>query len=983
MDNPNPIYYKDLITPDNSITQLISQLEDLIAEYDKAKGKIQGTATELAKGMQTISGATSDQRKQIEATTEETDKLVAEYQDLFKAEMEAKGELLQLKAAQKESTQVTKLLQQISVSAEGSYNKLSAQYRLVKIRLNEMSEAERKGTESGRKLEAEAKALYERMNELQKSTGKAQLQVGQYERAIGNAVGISGQFVEILTDSNKQSELFNGILGAIKTPMGAFIGLLGAGKAAFNLFKESITSTQATGDELNREMAGWSATWDVFKKAVATVDFSFFIQNAADAARAGRNLRDVLDEVFERSSSTSILRARREAENEQNLETLRDQRKSNAERLAAGKAYLDSMKEIYDQETETAKRTRDAQLDYLFSVTNTQKNLTKEQKEQAKQEFANYIERYNLNETSIKQAKEYLKLVEDKEAADKQLQKAEGEWIAYYKRQGDAAQAAIDATSEDIKEFAKLVKQYNLTNDKQVKAYVDAEVSYLRASNAFASENRRITQQINALEAKQTKSVEDNTKAREKAIENEAKAREKAAKEAEKAAKEEDARQRAIAQAELQAIQLKVANAKKGMDEELEYRLEAIQKEMDIEIEENRKKAVEMQQDEEEIIAKYENRQLKEAADFYNKRAMLNFKHYQELERSEFELSDRTEREKTVFRLEQEKARLQKVLELNETASEKLSDEEIQTIKNTIERIDKEVVKESKPRDLYDILGIRLTDEQKGGIGQVLDNVKSAIDGIVDSWNKAADAALESANKQVEAAQATLDAQLQAQRDGYAADVDMAAKELQLAKSNQAKAIEEKKKAQQAQIAIDSVTQAVSLITASAEIWKALGGIPYVGPALAIAGIATMWGSFAYAKVKAFQEASSVQYGEGTVELLEGGSHASGNDIDLGRKKDGTRRRAEGGEFFAVINKRNSRKYKDVIPDVINSFNDGTFADKYAKMTEMSLAFAGADLSTLERDVSAIRKQGEESRMIGADGRMTIRYKNVVRRVWR
>ena len=102
-----------------------------------------------------------------------------------------------------------------------------------------------------------------------------------------------------------------------------------------------------------------------------------------------------------------------------------------------------------------------------------------------------------------------------------------------------------------------------------------------------------------------------------------------------------------------------------------------------------------------------------------------------------------------------------------------------------------------------------------------------------------------------------------------------------------------------------------------------------------------MWGSFAAAKIKAYQvtKPATEQYGDGTVELLQGGSHASGHDIDLGTKPNGTRRRAEGGEFFAVINKRNSRRFRDVIPDVINSFNDGTFADRYQRA---NAAMAGA-----------------------------------------
>jgi hypothetical protein len=131
-------------------------------------------------------------------------------------------------------------------------------------------------------------------------------------------------------------------------------------------------------------------------------------------------------------------------------------------------------------------------------------------------------------------------------------------------------------------------------------------------------------------------------------------------------------------------------------------------------------------------------------------------------------------------------------------------------------------------------------------------------------------------------------------------------------------------------------------------------------------------------------KAQNETYGEGTVELLEGGSHQSGNDIDLGRKKDGTRRRAEGGEFFAVINKRNSRKYRHVIPDVINSLNDGTFADKYMNAYQggqavmVNVSEKDSDLRRLSDDVHSIREQGEIRTFSDDRGRHVV-YKNLHR----
>lgn len=162
----------------------------------------------------------------------------------------------------------------------------------------------------------------------------------------------------------------------------------------------------------------------------------------------------------------------------------------------------------------------------------------------------------------------------------------------------------------------------------------------------------------------------------------------------------------------------------------------------------------------------------------------------------------------------------------------------------------------------------------------------------------AADAAVEQADKEVSAAQSALDAELEARANGYANNVVQAQKELDLAKKNQEKALKEQQKAQKQQAAIQTLQQIGNMVTATALIWSQLG-FPFAIPAIAV-----MWASFAASKIKAAQLAKQTggnggteTYGDGTVELLEGGSHQSGNDIDLGTKPDGTRRRAEGGEF--------------------------------------------------------------------------------------
>ena len=217
MDNPNPIYYRDLITPDNSITNLIAQLDELIQKYESAKSKIQGAAAEAAKSMGNLSGATEEQRQQISMLTAESDKLAAAYKKSNDAESETYRRRQQVIAAVKEQQRIDKLVVELNNSKEGSYNRLSAQYRLNKIRLNEMSSEERKGTEAGRQLETETRLIYEEMSRLQQATGKYTLEVGHYQNALK---ALPGPINQVVTGfSNMRSQLHT--IGSSNLPLAA------------------------------------------------------------------------------------------------------------------------------------------------------------------------------------------------------------------------------------------------------------------------------------------------------------------------------------------------------------------------------------------------------------------------------------------------------------------------------------------------------------------------------------------------------------------------------------------------------------------------------------------------------------------------------------------------------------------------------------------------------------------------------------------
>ena len=258
MDNPNPIYYRDLITPDDSITNLIAQLDALIASYEKAKTKIQGSAAEAAKSMANLSGATEQQRQQIQLLTTESDKLVEAYKRSNDAESETYRRRQQVISAVKEQQRIDKLIVEINNSTEGSYNRLSAQYRLNKIRLNEMTAEERRTIGVGKELETETRKIYEEMSRLQQATGKYTLEVGHYQNALKALPGPIGQVVTGFTNMKTQ---ISGIANS-GLPLGA---------KALNVFSTALTGTIGLIVTFVRSLTGAAKTMREFEQANANL----------------------------------------------------------------------------------------------------------------------------------------------------------------------------------------------------------------------------------------------------------------------------------------------------------------------------------------------------------------------------------------------------------------------------------------------------------------------------------------------------------------------------------------------------------------------------------------------------------------------------------------------------------------------------------------------------------------------------------------
>lgn len=1201
MDNPNPIYYRDLITPDDSISNLITQLDALIAKYETAKTKIQGAAQQAAQSMQNLSGATEEQRQKITLLTTASEQLTKAYKESADAESETFRRRQQVITAVKEQQRIDKLIVEINNSKEGSYKRLSAQYRLNKIRLNEMTAEERTATEFGRQLEKETRLMYEEMSRLQQATGKYTLEVGHYQNAlkalpgplgqvvsgistmrtnltnIGNSglplaakamqgfstvltgtVGILLTFVRYLTGAAKTMREFeqanvnlSTILGTTTQGMKALtdsalslgrtteytarqvlqlqteLAKLGFGQGSIIAMQKSVLQfatavgtnladaasvagstirafnlTSADTEDVLATLAvatnKSALSFDRIQQSVGTVfpvanafgislkdtvallgtlaNAGFDASSAATATRniilkladsngklakamggpvktfdemvsglvklrkAGYDLNDAL-ELTDRRSVAAFSAFISGAENADELRKSLEDVSGELERIEKERlntvegstlllksawegltlAFQNSngaIKSLIDGLTDLIQKTQQLLFPTQTFISSSADRYTKELQDFYKENGAEAVRSYIESATatyekeSQKAARQALddgllnkwlgigsrqKMAKTAQNTAVAFQQAAGVVLSQVdndiaERERQSAQAKAEAEqkqkelTQEQKRAAEAAKKQRLADRRAVIESIDLEISITEAGTEKMLELRQAK-----IEAQRQLELEQNRQKVTTERQDEAAINAKYDKqrvEALKTFNNEVAKANVQRlQAEQQAIQLQIAITQDGTQEMLDLRLANIEKQREIEIEQNKQKDEKVRQNEAAINAKYDALRLKESANFNNKLAERDLKALQDLEKAEFDLLDRNERQKTIFRLQQEKARLLAILKLNETATEKMTETEIEAIKKTIEGINKERDRLGY-NNLWELLGVNLDDQQQSALQTALDSVKDSIGDIMDAWMDAADAAVESADKQVEAAQKILDAEIEARNAGYANSVETAQKELELAKKNRENAQREQAKAQKSQLALDSVTQASSLVTATANIWKAFSGAGAVGIALAALATATMWGAFTAAKIKAAQvTARDEKYGEGTVELLQGGSHASGHDIDLGTKKDGTRRRAEGGEYFAVINKKNSRRFRSIIPDVINSFNNGTFADRYQRASEqagglaLNLMGAGADLSGLEKDVSAIRQQGDTVQYVDGSGNTVIRYKNLTRKI--
>ena len=1010
MDENNKIHYSDLVSPDvqQGFESWIDQIKQLQAQSEVSIGEIKKKMEELRKQMTAPSGGGNIPKPNTQPVVDEIDKLREVYKNL-KVDVKLYDDAIQaLNKSERERKRVLQANVEIGRSREDSYDRLSAQYTALKTLVNNMTTAEREQTDAGKKLVENLKDIYERMNAMQQATGKFQLQVGQYSKAVS---GLNIATTQVLRELPALAASPTTFAIAISNNIPILQDYIIKVRESRNALMEQIAAAEAAGEAekaaaLKAEAAKYKNlsvtkllvksifSWQSALVLVLTV-LPIVLRNLAKKRKEQSEYNDVLKETIDlqKELSKADLKASQEgAKAATKAKTLynisQDQNRSYEERLAVAKEmqrlYPDYLGNIdaeaivagkatnaYDSLTDALIRKAKAQA-YLSRITEieTKKILAEEAHTKKIAEYEN-AQKYAFVSGGTAGASvvvsDYTKDIErENERYAKQMQEFNNLQQELQKRIsgfGFSDGTGSGAGGKDTKigdYFFDLMSEYvNAMDDGLGKTLAKLTLSYRQSEKKYEDARNELLEKQKTANAKEREEIDKQLayinnaivvsraaymKEREKLIYGDAynNLEEKAEKEAD-AYREEESQQ-------LLALKTQLEQEKALRDSAIYATYEAQAKSgKDLEL---------LKKNTQDALLQSEIKYWTDYLQILKDSGNLTLEGYNKVIAKLMSLQGKTETTATKEQKRKKRRNYGGIFEFFAAQSNEYGE--------------KDANENRKVQDKYIDYFKNIDKAMLQSLGYMKDWMETRV--------KMAEIAVESAKKEQDAAKTLLEYELEARANGFANNVSYARKEYEEKRKLTKKAAQDAQELARIQRAIDTAQQIQSLITATANIWSAEGKKGAAGIPLALAAIGAMWISFGAAKIRAEQlaNAQTEQYGEGMSEYLNyGGSHASGHDIDFGRKPDGTRRRVERGEMIGVINKRNVNKYGvERVSDIISSLNHGTFEQSYGNAFGGNITMPqGADLHKLEKGVSDLVEQGGQ-KVVNVGGKTIMYYKN-------
>lgn len=969
-----------------NLTRTVTHLESIVKNYEKGLKGVAATQQSVSKGNEKTSVELKDlsaaYKKLLQDVTIYSEGTYASFEVASEISIATSKALEQVTMSEKDKEKAVRAGIVANNAAIGSYREAEAEYKLLNLLLDNMTEAQRNSADMGQILGDRALELRDKMKAWKESVGDSTLSVGNYEKAM-NGLNIATKQVlrEIPTLANSVNTFFI----AISNNIPIFIDSLKRASKEAGGVKNALTSLISTQFLLEGVMlvaltllskygSQWLSNIKIFQDANKVLQKSLDLHkalfkeydNVANALKQEQGMEEAILErrITQLKAQNAPLQQIQAAENalldvrKKNISALKQEYKDNllgtdvikdyTANTAQWIAATQKLRSLQEMATANAKKNGELRkadkkaietqvkiveyykerVDAAEELITAERNLALESSETAARQYAEKYELYR-KELEIERANQdiILELVESR-----------------YERERKIAVTETERQIEDINDILKKAPEW--LSDKQIEEYTN-QIGLLRKKltmeliESFHDEEEAIISLSNANRNIELDILKDG---KEKEIE----------------AIKENTKQR---QAELIRRYLYEKSISETERKEIINQWSLLGKQGTIA--------------QSNVILKYAQRDLQTALNY--KLAVINSKNDSEY---------RINRKSIAEQIQYWKDYLDNIKKYGNLSAEELA--------NVTKEVETEILnlttenKKTKWTSFGDLLGF-----DSDSWGQLVDMFETAfeyMDEFMDKRIEMAEIAVEAAQKESEAAKTNLDYEMEARANGYANNVDLARREYEEKLAIEQKAIEEKRRLEKVKEGIDTISQISSLITSSALIWQSAMafGIP-IGPILAATVTALMWGSFAASKVKAAQVANAKTYGEGGMEYINyGGSHASGKDVDFGRTKDGRPRRVEKGEVVSVINKKNVEKYGvSNIENIVNSLNNGTFEKQYISsrfagnlskspnvvestkrntLGDMySLAFSmlgmpsgdSADLSTIERGISTLVSQND------------------------
>lgn len=277
--------------------------------------------------------------KELKEQLKKTDPSSDEYQKLNKQLVETKANMGALKDEVRTLERFTKNQIKQEKAQKGSLRALRAELSNLTAQYDSLSEMDRKSAIVGGELEKKINEVTDSIKEAEEATQRYYRNVGNYEEAIKNALGINNEFanslLELASDGDKAGGLLDSVglkakafgktlLGLMGNPVFlALAGIAGAG-AAFKWFYDYNKGLEEA-TKLTNQFTGLSG--DELK------EYRNEVQSLADVY--GKDFREVLQSVNSVAKQFEISQS-------EALETVRDGFIAGAD---AGGEYLDILKE--------------------------------------------------------------------------------------------------------------------------------------------------------------------------------------------------------------------------------------------------------------------------------------------------------------------------------------------------------------------------------------------------------------------------------------------------------------------------------------------------------------------------------------------------------------------------------------------------------------------------------------------------------------